>query len=129
VGWWSRLVVSAVFVFYISYIPIHLATETHQDDALASLAHERVHHDAHDDGDHDHDNGSHTPHPASDHQLSLTASTVSSSAVLPIFLLPAVTSVLISEPEPQPRIPIYEHSRPPGESPPDPLQPRAPPLA
>jgi hypothetical protein len=130
-GWWSRLVVTAVFVFYTCYIPIHLATEMHLDDVLASLAHGRVHNDVHDDADHGHDNGgdSHTPHPASDHQLNLTASTQSSSAVLAILLLPAVTSVLISEPEPQPRIPIYEHSRPPGESPPDPLQPRAPPLA
>jgi hypothetical protein len=46
-----------------------------------------------------------------------------------VFVLPAITSVLVDEPEPQPPNPVFERIRPPGESPPDPLQPRAPPLA
>ena len=129
-GWWGRLLAALVFAFYVNFVPIHLATETHLDDTLASVAGEALHHDGHDDGDHHDDSEHHTPHPASDHTLILAASANAPSAsVVAVFFLPAVTSVLHSEPEPQPPIPVYERVRPPGESPPDPLQPRAPPLA
>ena len=129
-GWWGRLFAALLFAFYVSFIPIHLATETHLDDALASVTDEALHHDGHDDGDHHDDSDHHDPHSASDHTLTLTASAKAPSAsVLAVFFLPAITSVLVGEPEPQPPIPVFERIRPPGESPPDPLQPRAPPLA
>ena len=122
-GWWGSLFTALLFAFYVSFIPIHLATETHLDDAIASVADEALHHDGHDDSDH------HDPHRASDHTLTLTASAKAPSAsVLAIFFLPAI-AVLISEPEAQPPVPVFERIRPPGESPSDPLQPRAPPLA
>ena len=128
-GWWGRLFTALLFAFYVSFIPIHLATETHLDDSLASVAAADLHHDGHDEGDHHHDNDHHAPHSASDHSLTLTASAKAPSvSALADFFLPAIASVLISEPEPQPPVPVFERIRPPGESPPDPLQPRAPPL-
>lgn len=129
-GWWSRFLAALLFAFYVNFIPIHLSAETHLDDLATSVADADPHHDNHDDGDHHHDSDHHTPHRASDHVLTLTtaakAPTASSHAV---FFLPAITSVLVGEPEPQPPIPVFERIRPPGESPPDPVQPRAPPLA
>jgi len=128
-GWWGRLFVALLFAFHVSFIPIHLATETHLDDSLGSVAAD-LHHDGHDDSDHDADSDHHTPHRASDHTLTLTVSAKAPSVTaLAVFFLPALTSVLIGEPEPQPPVPIFERIRPPGDSPPDPLQPRAPPLA
>ena len=129
-GWWVRLFTALLFAFYVSFIPIHLATETHLDDLLGSVAVAALHHDGHDDCDHDEDSGHHTPHPASDHTLTLTASAKTANApALAIFCLPVITSILVSEPEPQPPVPVFERVRPPGESPPGPRQPRAPPLA
>ena len=127
---WSRLLVAVSFAFYVNFIPIHLATKTHLDNALASVAHTVCDHDAHDDdnpahGDTDH----HVPHPASDHTLNLTTETPSFSVGCVAFFLPADTLVLICQPELRPPLPVFERIRPPGESPPDPLQPRAPPLA
>lgn len=129
-GWWSRLFSVLLFAFYVNFIPIHLAAETHLDDSTASVADADLHHDDHDDGDHHHDSGHHTPHRASDHTLTITTAAKAPSApAFAVFFLPAITLVLVSEPEPQPPIPVFERSRPPGESPPDPLQPRAPPFA
>ena len=123
-GWWGRLFAVLLFAFYVSFIPVHLATETHLDDAIASVADEALHHDGHDDSDH------HDPHRASDHTLTLTASAKAPNApALAVFFLPAVTSILLDEPKPQPPVPVFERIRPPGESPPGPRQPRAPPLA
>ena len=129
-GWWGRLFTALLFAFYVSFIPIHLATETHLDDSLGSVGDAALHHDGHDDADHDADADHHTPHRASDHTLTLTASAKAPNvSALAVLFLPAATSILVSQPEPQPPIPVFERIRPPGESPPDPLQPRAPPLA
>ena len=127
---WSRLLVAVGFAFYVNFIPIHLATKTHLDDALASVAHAVCDHDAHDDDDPAHsDTDHHVPHPASDHTLNLTTETPSFSVDCVTFFLPADTLVLICQPELRPPLPVFERIRPPGESPPDPRQPRAPPLA
>lgn len=129
-GWWGRLFVALLFAFYVSFIPIHLATERHLEDSLASVADSALHHDGHDDGDDDADSDHHTPHRASDHTLTFTASVKAPSAsALAVFVLPAVNSILVSEPQPQPPVPVFERIRPPGESPPGPRQPRAPPFA
>ena len=119
---WSRLLVAVGFAFYVNFIPIHLATKTHLDSALASVAHDDSD-PAHVDTDH------HVPHPASDHILTLTTETPSFSVDCVAFFLPADTLVLICQPELRPPLPVFERIRPPGESPPDPRQPRAPPLA
>lgn len=132
-GWWGRLLVAGLFAFYLNYIPLHLATATHLGVWFDSVADLVLHHDGHaghddhDDGDHDTDH--HVPHPASDHNLNLTAQTQAPVAALAVFLLLADTSVLFCEPEMQAVLPLVERLQPPGETPPDPLQPRAPPLA
>jgi hypothetical protein len=129
-GWWSRLFVAAVFAFYLNYIPVHLATATHLDDLLESVAEAVLHHDGHDDADHSHDSDHHVPHPASDHTLTLITQTLSSNDVVTaVCLLPVDTSVLFCEPEAPLPAPVFDRIWPPGESPPGPLQPRAPPLA
>ena len=127
-GWWVRLVAAGVFGFYLNYVPIHLATAAHLDGVLESLAELVFHHDDHH-ADH-HDSDGHNPHPASDHTLTLTAQTQINGAVaFPVFILPADTLVALPLPSSSPRPLVFERIRPPGESPPDPLQPRAPPLA
>lgn len=128
-GWWGRVLIAALFGFYLNYIPFHLATATHLDNLLESVAEMVSHHDGHDDADHHNDNDHHTPHPASDHTLTLTAQTQSPVSVLAVVCVLADTSILLELPQPQQPIPVFERIRPPGEPPPDPLQPRAPPLA
>lgn len=126
-GWWVRLFVAGVFAFYLNYIPIHLATAAHLDSVLESLAELVFHNDDHH-AEH-HDSDEHVPHPASDHTLTLTAQTQSPVSVLAVVCILADTSILLELPQPQRPIPVFERIRPPGEPPPDPLQPRAPPLA
>lgn len=129
-GWWSRLFVAALFVFYLNYIPLHLATATHLDGLVASVSEVVLHHDGHDDAAHSHDNDPHVPHPASDHTLTFTAQTHESSALtLAVFFLPVDSTVLICEPKVRLPSPVFDRVWPPGESPPGPLQPRAPPFA
>ena len=126
-GWWVRLFVAGVFAFYFNYIPFHLATAAHLDGVLDSLTELVFHHDDHQ-ADH-HDSDEHVPHRASDHTLTLTAQTQSPVSVLAVVCVLTDTSILIELPQQQQPIPVFERIRPPGESPPDPLQPRAPPLA
>ena len=128
-GWWFRLFVAGMFAFYLNFVPIHLATATHLDSFLESVAEVVSHHDGHDDANHHDDNDHHTPHPVSDHALNLVAQTQSPVSVVAFVCVLADTSILIELPQPQPPIPVFERIRPPGEPPPDPLQPRAPPLA
>ena len=128
-GWWGRVLIASLFGFYLNYIPLHLATATHLDSFLESVAEVVSHHDGHDDADHHDDNGHHTPHSASDHTLTLTAHTQSPISVVAFVCVLADTSILLESPQQQRPIPVFERVRPPGEPPPDPLQPRAPPLA
>ncbi len=128
-GWWSRVFIAALFAFYLNFVPIHLATAAHLDGLLESVAELVFHHDGHDDADHSHDGSQHVPHQASDHTLTLTAQTQSPVSVLAVVCVLADTSILIELPQTQQPIPVFERIRPPGEPPPDPLQPRAPPLA
>jgi hypothetical protein len=119
-----------LFGFYINYVPVHLATATHLDDLLASVAEIAFHHDGHDEGEH-HDTDHHVPHPTSDHNLSFTTQTQAppKALALAVFFVLADTSILIEAPQQRQPIPVSERIKPPGESPPDPLLPRAPPLA
>lgn len=127
-GWWVRLLVAGMFAFYLNYVPIHLATAAHPDGVLESLAELVFQHDDHH-AEH-HDSGEHVPHPASDHTLTLTAQPPAHGAVaLPVFILPADTFVALPQPPSSPLPLVFERLRPPGEPIPDPLQPRAPPLA
>lgn len=128
-GWWGRLLVTALFAFYVNYVPIHLATATHLNDLFASVAEIAFHHDGHDESEHHHDTD-HVPHPASDHNLKLAAQTQAPNALaFPVVFVVTETLVLIEVPKQMRPIPVLERIKPPGESPPGPLLPRAPPLA
>lgn len=121
--------VASLFAFYLNYVPIHLATEAHLDDLLTSVAAVAFHDHGHGDAHHHDNNDHHTPHPASDHTQNLAVQTQSSCVALAVFCVPAETLVVIAVPQRQPPVPVLERIKPPGESPPGPLQPRAPPLA
>ena len=126
-GWWGRLAIAAFFGFYLNYVPIHLASVAHLNALFVSVA--VIHGDDHADGEH-HNDADHVPHPASDHTLNLTPQTHAPGVVaLAVLCVLADTSILIDAPQHQQRISVFERVKPPGESPPDPLQPRAPPLA
>ena len=112
-----------LFAFYVNYVPFHLLSEPHGNDAAHSMHSAAVGEDHHGDGD---DDDHHAPHPASDHAIRILPK--SESVFLSLVFLPAASVVLLEKPEPLPTVPLTERIKPPGESPPDPLQPRAPPL-
>jgi hypothetical protein len=128
--WWLRLVVGVMFACYVNYIPAHLVTAIHLDDAFAwvfdSVFHPHDHADNHSEDPNDH----HTPHPASDHTLVFASQTQPSSlSVLPIVFPLADVALSLDSPVLLPAHPIVERLKPPGESPPEPSQPRAPPIS
>jgi hypothetical protein len=116
------LLTAALFAFHVNYVRIHLLTEAHHSDSSIASAHAADHHDGE---DHEHDHGQHKPHSASEHQLQLAGKQQSSFALV-AFLLPE-TSLFLTPPEPLVVCSTFEHGSRPGESPPDPRQPRAPP--
>jgi hypothetical protein len=122
-----------LFACYVTYVPLHLATTAHLDELAAFISEAATDHHHHGHGDHDashpSDNDRHVPHPAGDHTLNLVAQSRAPHFAFSVCFVLPIASVFIPEPEAQPAIPVFERSRPPGVSPPDPLQPRAPPLA
>ena len=125
-GWWLRVLTVVLFVFHINYVPFHLLTETHFDDFHVTFAESAVHDDGHDDGDH-HDSDHHKPHSVSDHLIQMVAK--HQPSFLAVTFLPSETLVCLARPDSQVIRFHCERWKLPGESPPDPAQPRAPPLA
>jgi hypothetical protein len=116
----SRWGAVALAAFYLNFVAVHLATEMHFHGEDHSHAGEADH-------GHDDDHG-HTPHDASDHLLDVVL-----KGADPILAGPALATVLETFILEVPARftwtqPVFERERPPGESPPDPQQPRAPPL-
>lgn len=126
-GWWSPACVAILFAFHLNYVPVHLASGLHVSELFASLSHSGFH-EHHHRGE-ETEESHHVPHSASDHALDLAVRNQSLTGNLDVFLLPADAAVLVGESSPTPKLPILERIKPPGESPPDPLQPRAPPFA
>jgi hypothetical protein len=122
--WWIGLLTAVLFAFQVNYVRIHLLTEIHHSGASTASTQTAEHHHDHDDGD-DHDHDQHQPHSASEHQLQL-AGKQQCPLVAFAFLLPE-TSFFLTLPEPLMVYSTFEHGSRPGESPPDPRQPRAPP--
>jgi hypothetical protein len=121
-----RVLVALLFVFQTGYVRYHLLTEVHHDDIPAAADETALGHDRHDDGDH-HDSDHHTPHPASDHLIQMLAK---HQASLPaIDFAESETSFYLPQPDVLVSRVLRESEGAPGESPPDPRQPRAPPLA
>ena|SRR5438477_7219821 len=120
----ARGLMVLLFISYANYIPFHLLNERHLDDALSSEQLAAVHHDDHGEADHD---GHHKPHPSSEHSIQILPKSESVSLGIPF--LHAVTVVVLDIPESQVTAPFVERIWPPKESPPEPSQPRAPPIA
>jgi len=116
-----------LFAYYVNYIPFHLLSEKHLNDAVSSAELAAIHFDDHDDADHDGHEGHHKPHPSSEHSIQILPKP--ESVALCIVFLPAVTIAFVDAPEPHCTAEFAEHIWPPGVSPPGPSQPRAPPLA
>ena len=125
-GWCLRVLTLVLFIFHISYIRFHLLTETHLDDSHVAIAEGADHDHGHDEAHH-HDSDHHKPHPASDHLIQVIAK--HQPSFLPLPFLSLAMLVRFAEPDSQGVRFHCESWKLPGESPPDPRQPRAPPLA
>ena len=127
VGAWTRMLVALLFAFYLVHTQVHLVSELHLDDWPASTHADEIHAASQDHGgphgDPDHH---HTPHSASDHDVQLLSKSGPHCLVTVCLLTTAY--VLMEMPEPSPAVPIIERMELPGESPPDPAPPRAPPF-
>ena len=124
----ARGLMALLFTFYVNYLPFHLLSERHYDDALSSeiLTAHLDDHD-HDDADHESHDGHHKAHPSSEHSIQFLPK--SESIALFIAFVPAVTTIVLDAPESLYTAAFVERIWPPGESPPEPSQPRAPPIA
>jgi hypothetical protein len=124
--WWIALLTTVLFAFQINYIRIHLLTEVHhRGDGAAGHHHAGDHHhSAEAENDHHHDHH-HQPHSADDHELQLTGKRPLPTDTIAL-LLPE-TSFYLSPPNLLLIDSQLERDGIPGESPPDPRQPRAPP--
>ena len=127
--WWLCLWTTLLFVFSVNYIPAHLAGTAHLHEAVAAVLDSVLHLHDHADVPSDERPGGHTPHPASDHDLTFTAQGQSLGVVLLIAFIPAEATLPLDAPQVAWSNPIIERIKPPGESPPGPAQPRAPPIA
>ena len=124
--WWLRFFGLLLFVYGVNYSPVHLALETHLGDPPASarsvgaetwvLSATGQAADSH-----------HDPHLASDHSLRLATQAQVSFVSFDCYAPSATVEIC----RPQILLPLFltERQNPPGLPPPDPLQPRAPPLA
>ena len=121
-----RLFGLLLFVYGVNYVPLHLALETHVGNSPGSLQTESAQWGGLVAAGHEADSD-HAPHLASDHSLRL-ASHAQLGYVITGFCL---ASVVVDVFPPQLTLPLFlrERQNPPGLPPPDPLQPRAPPLA
>lgn len=124
--WWMRFFGLLLFVYGVNFAPVHLALETHLGDLPTSarsigveawlLSATRQATDSH-----------HDPHLASDHSLRLATQAQVSFVSFDCYA-PSAT-VEICRPQLLFSLFLTERQNPPGLPPPDPLQPRAPPLA
>lgn len=124
--WWLRFFGLLLFVYGVNFAPVHLALETHLGDlpaqalsvgveaSLLSATGQAA--DSH-----------HDPHLASDHSLRLATQAQVSFVSFDCYAPSATVEIC----RPQLLLPLFltERQNPPGLPPPDPLQPRAPPLA
>src|SRR5207237_7103680 len=84
----ARGLMALLLMFYVNYIPFHLFTEQHLDDALSSNQLVGAQRDDQADADHDGHDGHHKPHPSSDHSIQILPKSAS------IALLIAFSSAL-----------------------------------
>jgi hypothetical protein len=125
-GWCLHVLTTLLFVFHIHYVQLHLLAETHLHDVPVAILENAVPDEVHHNGDH-HDNDHHNPHPVSDHLVQAFAK--HQPSFLTVVFLSSETAVFFARPDSQLISTISESRIALVESPPDPLQPRAPPLA
>ena len=123
----ARVLLALLFTFYANYIPFHLFTERHLDDAVSPDQLIAAQLDDQDEVDHDGRDGHHKPHPSSDHSIQILPK--SASIALLIAFSSAVTTIVFEAPKSHVSVSFVERIWPPGVSPPGPSQPRAPPIA
>jgi hypothetical protein len=124
--WWIALLTTVLFAFQVNYIRIHLLTEVHHSGEFATGTHHPGdHHHGDQAGSDHHHHHQHQPHSADDHEFQLSGKrplpTNTIALLLPensFFLTPPNLLLIDSQ---------RERDGSPGESPPDPRQPRAPP--
>ena len=124
---WLGMFTVLLLVLQISFVHVHLLTEHHHLDgihigAAAGSAHDNDHHH-----EHDPERDTHQPHSASDHLLQIAAK--HRTSFLAVVALPAESAVVLIRPDADFVCINFTGGIAPSESPPDPLQPRAPPLA
>jgi hypothetical protein len=123
-GCW-RFFVAGLFAFYINYIPVHLSSKPHAHDGPAQ--HLALDADGHHDPEHDGHDAHHVPHPASEHSIQMLLK--SGSLLLCLVVFPPNSGIVVEAPDSFVVLPLLERIALPGESPPEPSQPRAPPTA
>jgi hypothetical protein len=119
------LLTATLFAFQVNYVRIHLLTEVHHSgDFVANPHHPGDHHHG-DQAENDHHHHQHQPHSADDHELQLTGKRFFPTNIIAL-LLPETSFYLAG-----PKLLLMSSPREPagfpGESPPDPRQPRGPP--
>ena len=128
-GRWGVLALAA---FYLNFVSVHLATEMHFHSHGEEHAHshaDQEHEQDRDQGhEHDHEGPGHAPHDASEHLLDVVLKGAEPIVAGPPFAIASTTFVLDAPVLFTWAQPVFERERPPGVAPPDPLQPRAPPL-
>ncbi len=119
-----RGLMALLFTFYVNYLPFHLLNERHCDENLSphAFAGHFNNHDGHDGHD-----GHHKPHPSSEHSFEALLKT--GSVTLWVAFLPGANVLVLDTPESRAPFEFVERIWPPGVSPPEPSQPRAPPIA
>jgi hypothetical protein len=118
---WAAVLLAA---FYLNFVTVHLATEMH-------FHHGEEHHaqEHEQDHQHEHEGNGHAPHDASEHLLDVALKGGDPALAGPVLAI-ASEDFILHRPTPFTGTQhVFERERPPGESPPDPQQPRAPPLA
>jgi len=119
---WLRVLVEAVLVCYLTFLPVHLAVDGHAHDGGGQAPH-AIQHDPGHEGHEKH----HVPHPASEHDVQILPKWQAAMLCLALTLAPS--SICLDQPcpasAPEPQHDCWQF----GESIPDPLLPRSPPAA
>jgi hypothetical protein len=114
--------IAVLFVFHVNYVRFHLLSEEHLDDFHDNVADSASH-----DGGDDHDGAHHKPHAALDHLVQMFAK--HQDLLLAIEFPPSLSSLCLTPPAARAALILNDRWVLPGESPPDPLQPRGPPFS
>jgi hypothetical protein len=119
------VLVTALFALQVNGVRIHVVTEAHHHGNATGDPQAPASESGSPAGDHEHDH--HPPHAASDHDLQLAAKQCSPFGFT--FLLLPEPSLILTLPDTRLASAWCVDGGRPGESPPDPAPPRAPPIA